>query len=175
MTKTVIAVLVAGVVAVLGLLAWSFWALGGKTEEVKTVKATATATEKVQEKAKAKTRTDLGRAAATGRAREQDRAALDAFFQQLEREANHAPTAAADSYVLPDERLRLWRDANAGRSDRGEAGGQPDGGAPAIAATAHGPDSGPGGQPSRRGEGLPPTRVADVPAAGLPATANGGL
>ncbi len=175
MTLTTKALIAAACLAVLMALGGAIYALGRSDEKVETVQATASSAEAAHTKAKTKTRSDLQRAASTGHAREQDRAALDAFFQQLDREAKDAPTTADDHYVLPDERLRVWRDANAGRTDPGAAGGQPDSGASAAAPAAHGADTGPGSEPPPGGEGVSPARIADVPAAGLPADQTRGL
>ncbi|HEX7866569.1 MAG TPA: hypothetical protein VF555_16555 [Variovorax sp.] len=175
MTLTTKALIVAACLAVALALAGAIYALGRSDEKVENVQATSKAAAAGHAKAKAKTRSDLQRAATTGHAREQDRAALDAFFQQLDREAKDAPTSADDHYVLPDERLRTWRAANAGRADPGAAGGKPDSGASAAAPAAHGADTGSGSEPPRGGEGVSPARIADVPAAGLPADQTRGL
>ncbi len=157
-----------------GLFAWSFYALGGKTEKVNTAKAETKATVRAANKANAKVRADLDRAAVTGQAREADRARLDELFNSLNQEANHAPSSA-DDYVLPDERLRIWRDANAGRSTSSDAPGRADQGAADAAAASIGGHPSAGGQPPAGGAGLPPAGVANVPAAGVSAAVNGGL
>ncbi|WP_198086621.1 hypothetical protein [Variovorax sp. E3] len=172
--NTKAAILVACVAVVAGLV-YAIYELGRSDQKVESVTAITKAADVAQVKAKAKTRGDLQRAAETGHARERDRAALDALFQQLDREAKDAPTSADDHYVLPDERLRLWRAANAGRADSGAARGEPDGSASTAAAAGNRADTGPGGEPSRRSAGIPPARLADVPAAGLPADQARGL
>jgi len=175
MTLTNKALVAAASLAVASALGWAIYALGRSDEKLDNVQTTSQAAEAGRAKAKAKTRTDLQRAASTGHAREQDRAALDALFQQLDREAKDAPTTADDNYVLPDERLRIWRAANAGRTDSGAAGSEPDGRASAVAPAAHGSDTGPGSEPPSGGTGVSPARIADVPAAGLPAGQAGGV
>jgi Sec-independent protein translocase protein TatA len=167
----VVAILLIGA----GFFAWSFYELGGKSQEVKTSKAETKATVNAANTATATVRADLARADTTGKAREVDRARLDEFFEDLNREAAHAPTAAADLYVLPDDRLRIWRDANAGRTAQGGATSEPDQGASGAAAALVGRDRSPGGEPPPGREGLSPARIADVSAAVLPAVADGGL
>jgi hypothetical protein len=173
--KWALLIVIVAVLVGAGLFAWSFYELGGKAEEVKTVKAETKAVKKAVAKSNAKVRADLARAADTGQARERDRLHFDQFFEQLAKEAADAPSAALDQYVLPDDRLRLWRDANAGRSTGGDTAGQPDGSAPATASAGIGSDLGAGVGPPGGSPGLPPARVANVPAAQLPATATGGL
>ena len=169
--------LVATVVVLMGvgLVAWSFYALGGKAQEVATAKAQTKATVRAANKTTAKVRADLARATTTGQAREADRARLDELFNSLDQEANHAPSSVADDYVLPDDRLRIWRDANAGRSTSSDAPGRADQGAADAAAASIGGHPSAGGQPPAGGAGLPPAGVANVPAAGVSAAVNGGL
>jgi Sec-independent protein translocase protein TatA len=176
MSATLKLIVAAVVLALLGALGYGIHEWGASSERLKTVTSTAKANDQVEKKQKAKTRSDLTRSAQTGAAREQDRASLDALFQRLEREAKDAPSAAHDSYVLPDDRLQLWRAANAGPGrDRGQATGEPHVSAEGAAAAALGTDRGPGGQPQAGGKGLSRPGVADVPVAGVPATANRGL
>lgn len=158
------------------LLGYGIWQWRGASDRVATVEATAEGNARIETKQKAKTRSTLKRAAEAGELREQDRAALDALFQRLSKEAANAPTAADDRYVLPDDRLQLWRAANAGSGpDRGAAAGQLDHAPQAATAAGLGRDSGAGGEPSSGGEGLSRSGIADVPAPAVPAAPNGGL
>ncbi|MFP5473078.1 MAG: hypothetical protein ACLGJD_05510 [Gammaproteobacteria bacterium] len=167
------AVAVLLVLALVGGCAWLLYALGGSREQTTSAKQATATVQQAQKKADDKTRTDLARASATGRAREADRAALDSLFNKLAKEAADAPSAAVDHYVLPDDRLRVWRAANAGPgADPGEAGGEPDGGAAATAAAGDRPHPGPGGEPRAGGAGLSPAGFAGLPPAGVPAGSN---
>ncbi|WP_155419674.1 hypothetical protein [Variovorax paradoxus] len=171
--KLTIAAVILALAAALGIAIYQW---GGSAERTETLTDTVKANTKAEKKQKAKTRTDLARAAHTGAAREQDRAALDALFQRLDKEANDAPTAAHDSYVLPDDRLRIWRAANAGPGpDRGEPSSESDRAASAPAAAGHGGDSGAGVQPPRGGEGVSQPGLADVPPVGASADADSGV
>lgn len=161
--------LVAVVLALLGGMGYALFALGGTAQKAKTVAADVKATGEAQTKANTETRATIARANKAGHAREQGRQAIDTFFQQLDREARDAPSSAADSYVLPDDRLRLWRQANAGGPDTGAAAGQPHDGAASSAAAADRANPGPGGEPPGSGPGVSPARDADVQPAGLPA------
>jgi len=166
--KGAIAVLLIGIAAGLG---YTFFTLGGVHEKA----VVAVATAKVQAQANTQTRADLGRATVVGKAREHHRRSIDSVFQQLESEAHHAPSAAVDSYVLPDDRLRIWREANAGSLNPGAATGQPDSGTAALATTGLGPHPGSGDQPPGGGEGIPPAGLPDLPSAGVPAIQGRGL
>ena len=157
------------VVAVLGALGFLLYSLGLSHQQVKDVRQDQKAEQQAHQAVKAKARADLGRAAATGKAHEQDRTVLDTLYQRLDREAADAPTAADDHYVLPDERLQLWRAANAGGADHGAATGQSDGRAEAAPAAALGAHPGSGSEPQGRGEGLPPVGLSGLPAAAVPA------
>lgn len=168
---------IAGVIlALLAALGFAVYQWGGSAQRTDTLTDTVKANNKVEKKQKAKTRADLARSAQTGAAHEQDRAALDALFQRLDKEANDAPTTARDSYVLPDDRLRIWRAANAGPGpDRGDAIGEHHQAPAAPPAAGLGGDSGAGGQPPQGGEGVSRPGFADVPPAGVPAVADTGV
>ncbi|MDP9990911.1 hypothetical protein J2W28_002081 [Variovorax boronicumulans] len=167
----------AAVIAVALLVAGFFlWRSGGSSERAETVTETVKANTRIEAKVKSKARSDIKRAGEAGALREQDRDGLDALFQRLSKEAKDAPTAADDRYVLPDERLHVWRAANAGGGpDRGAASAQPDHSTQAAAAAGLGRDSGAGGKPPRGGEGLSQPGFADVPPAGVSAAPNRGL
>jgi hypothetical protein len=111
---------------------------------------------------------DIKRASRIGRAREADSAHVDAFFNRLAEEARHVPTDPVDSCVLPDERLRLWADANAGAFDPGATASERDSAASAPAAAELWPDARLGGQPPGGGQGLSPARQPALPAAAAP-------
>ncbi|WP_431511630.1 hypothetical protein [Variovorax sp. DAIF25] len=176
MTGTVKLIAAAVVLGLLLLVGYGIWQWGGASDRLANVEATADGNAHIEAKQRAKTRSTLKRAAEAGELREQDRAALDALFQRLSKEAANAPTAADDRYVLPDDRLQLWRAANAGGGpDRGTAAGQPDHAPEATAAAGFGRDSGAGSESPRGGEGLPRPGLADVSPPAVPAALNGGL
>jgi hypothetical protein len=140
---------------------------GDTAGQAKCQAAQGKANEKAETKQKAATQATVNLGAAKGTQHERNRAALDSFFNQLEKEQDHAPADPVDSCVLPPDRLRAWADANAGGADQGSATSQPDRAATTPAASGIGPDAGPGGKPQGGGEGLPPAGIANVPAAGV--------
>ncbi len=134
----------------------------GLSAALKAEQKTTAAQGQVIKKATADTR----RANATGAQYERQRAAIESHSAQLETEAAHAPSDPVDRCVLPAERLRSWRDANAGpgagATERGAAGE-----APAAAAAGIGGDARSGGQPPGGGEGLSPAGSEVLRPAGL--------
>ncbi|WP_447776342.1 hypothetical protein [Variovorax boronicumulans] len=168
---------IAGVIlALLAGIGFTLHRLGASGAQLSAVTGTAKANDTAHEQQKKKARADIKRAGQTGADRERDRAALDTLFQRLEQEAKDAPSADHDRYVLPDDRLRLWRAANAGPGgDRGVAAGEPDHASSASAAAALGRDRRAGSEPPAGSEGLPRLGLADVSPAGAPAASNRGL
>lgn len=123
-----------------------------------------------EDKGKKDTAKNILRSTATGSARESGRRALDALYDQLDKEAHDAPTDPADACVLPTDRLRLWNAANDGATGAGAAATQPDHSAPAAAARPFWQGARLGGQPPPGSAAIPPVSPAAVPAAGLPPT-----
>jgi len=127
--------------------------------------------------------TEIQRATTTGKAYEVKRQRIATHFSTLETEARHAPaqTDIADLCILPDQRLRLWRAANAGpdaggasafgSADQSAAPAQPGGTASAAAPARFWPHVRLGGQSPTGGPGLSPVGRADVPVAELPGSA----
>lgn len=167
--------LCAAILALLGGIGYALFALGSTAQEAKTTKADAAATIKAQAQANNNTRAGIARATSAGRAREQGRQAIDTFFQQIDREVHDAPSSADDDYVLPDDRLRLWRKANAGRPDSGASARQSHDGAAGAAAALVGADTGARNESPRGGSGLSPAGNTGVQPAGLSADDTGGL
>lgn len=103
---------------------------------------------------------------------------LDDFFNRLEAASNVTLNAAqtpfksavdAPSCILPDERLRIWRAANAGMDARAgfdaaesDATGISPAAAPPSAPASQRGDSGVGAQPPARGQDVPRTGGASV-------------
>jgi hypothetical protein len=127
--------------------------------------------------------TEIQRAATTGQAYEAKRQRIATHFSTLETDARHEPTQAdpADLCILPDQRLRLWRAANAGpdaggasafgSADQSAAPAQPGDTASAAAPARFWPHVRLGGQSPTSGPGLSPVGRADVPVAELPGSA----
>ena len=169
MSTTAKALVALAVAVVLAMLGYALYALGSSHQQVADVRQDQKAEQQAHQAVKEKARTDIKRATATSKAREQDRTALDTLYQRLDREAADAPTAADDHYVLPDERLQRWRAANAGGTDHSTATGQSDGRAEQAPAAALGAHPGSGGEPQGRGKGLSPAGIPVLPAAAVPA------
>lgn len=119
---------------------------------------------------KKETAKNIERSQATGSARESGRRALDALYDQLDKEARDAPTDPSDACVLPADRLRLWNAANDGATGASAPAAQPDRSTPAAAARPFWQGARLGGQPPPGGPAIPPASAAAVPAAGLPST-----
>jgi hypothetical protein len=143
---------------------FSLGALYGKSQcELKR----STDTNKGLVKQKAVAQKTVNRAATTGAKQEQQRVALDEFFNRLEKEQAHAPADPVDSCVLPPDRLRRWADANAGRADQGAASSEPDRAAQAPANAGLRPGAGLGIKPPRDGARLSPTGGPALQPAGV--------
>jgi hypothetical protein len=161
----ILAVLLAVAALLAGLYGIYGW--GRSDGNAACIAAQAKAADVGRAKQKVKTRADIKRGVATGAVHEQNRAALDAFFDQLTQEQADAPPDPVDSCVLPPDRLRRWNAANAGGPDQDGTAAQPHRAASAAATGTDGQGAGPGDQSPGSGEGVPPPRLADVPAAGV--------
>lgn len=156
--------LIAAALLVLALIAalWGTYDLGKVSGKAMCEAAQAKANEAPRAKQKAATQATVNRGVAKGAKHERNRVALDNFFNQLEKEQDHASADPVDSCVLPAERLRSWTDANAGRTTPGAAPVQPDSAAPAVTTPGLRADAGLGIKPPRDSAGLSPAGAADV-------------
>jgi hypothetical protein len=160
--------IVVAIVLALAAAAWKVYDLG-----VTAGKATCQADQAKDDRGEvarqnADVQGDIKRGTRTGAAHERTRVALDKTFDHLEKEQAHAPVDPVDACVLPDDRLRIWRAANAGlEAGQDGASAQPDGAAATAAATGVGPHARPGSEPPAGEQGLSPAGLADVPAAGV--------
>jgi hypothetical protein len=165
----------------LGLMLW-LWSLliahdaGARRAADQCASARATEALDAQRVAEATLRADLDRSARTGTRREQSRQSIDARFNRLQEAAHAAPTpaaAAADAAlcVLSDERLRLWRAANAGDTDPGAAPAEPVDPAATPADASVGQADRLAVEPHRGGPAVLPARQPDVQPADVAAAA----